>query len=140
MTRRKVREVIFKKLYEAEITGYEEIPMDSVYGDTYGEGVEADETECEYISQKANAVLRACADIDACIEETSSGWKVSRMSRVDLSILRLAVYEMLYDETIPTGVAVNEAVELAKEYGTDDSPAFINGILGNISRKKGLSD
>jgi len=140
MTRRKIREVIFKKLYETEITGDTPVPEDSFYGDTFGEGVEADENESEYITKKTNAVLDKKEEIDSCIEETSSGWKVSRMSRVDLSILRLAVYEMLYDEEIPVGVAVNEAVELAKEYGTDDSSAFINGILGNISRKKGLSD
>lgn len=140
MTRRKLREVIFKKLYETEITGDAPVPEGSFYGDTFGEGVEADENESEYITNKTNAVLDKKEEIDSCIEQTSSGWKVSRMSRVDLSILRLAVYEMLYDEDIPVGVAVNEAVELAKEYGTDDSSAFINGILGNISRKKGLSD
>lgn len=140
MTRRKVREVIFKKLYELEITGEKSIPENSSYGDTYGDGIEANETESIYISEKAGAVISHKNDIDACIEDASSGWKVSRMSRVDLSILRLAVYEMLYDEDIPTGVAVNEAVEIAKEYGTDDSASFINGILGNISRKRGLSD
>ena len=140
MTRRKVREVIFKKLYELEITGEENIPDGCIYGDTFGEGIRADEAESRYISEKAGAVISQKKDIDECIEEASNGWKVSRMSRVDLSILRLAVYEMLYDEDIPTGVAVNEAVEIAKEYGTDDSASFINGILGNISRKRGLVD
>ena len=67
------------------------------------------------------------------LNSTSKGWKTKRMSKVDLTILRLAVYEMLFDPDVPTGVAINEAVELAKQFGGDDSSAFINGILGKIA-------
>ena len=72
--------------------------------------------------------------IDELLNEASDGWKVSRMGKADLTILRLAVYEMQYDEDVPVGVAVNEAVELSKKFGGDESPAFINGILGKIGK------
>ena len=67
------------------------------------------------------------------IEEVSEGWKIKRMGRVDLSIMRLAVYEMKYDEDIPVRVAINEAVEIAKKYGQDNSPSFVNGILAKVA-------
>ena len=65
--------------------------------------------------------------------EASDDWSIERMSKVDLTILRLAYYEMNFDEDIPVKVAINEAVELAKIYGGDDSPAFINGVLGKLA-------
>ena len=71
--------------------------------------------------------------IDSTIEEVSEGWKIKRMGRVDLSIMRLAVYEMKYDEDIPVRVAINEAVEIAKKYGQDNSPSFVNGILAKVA-------
>ena len=67
------------------------------------------------------------------LNEHVTGWKTSRMNKVDLSILRLAVYEMKYDEDVPVGVAINEAVELAKKYSGDEGPAFINGGLARLS-------
>ena len=67
------------------------------------------------------------------LNEHVTGWKTSRMNTVDLSILRLAVYEMKYDEDVPVGVAINEAVELAKKYSGDEGPAFINGVLARLS-------
>ena len=71
-------------------------------------------------------------EIDEKINEVAKGWKTQRMGKADLSILRLAVYEMKYDEEIPVNVAINEAVELAKKFGSDDSPAFVNGILAKL--------
>ena len=71
--------------------------------------------------------------IDEMLNEHVTGWKTSRMNKVDLSILRLAVYEMKYDEDVPVGVAINEAVELAKKYSGDEGPAFINGVLARLS-------
>lgn len=75
-------------------------------------------------------------DIDAQLNSASRGWKTKRMSRVDLAALRLAVYEMEYDEDVPTGVAINEAVELAKRFGGDASGSFVNGVLGKIASEK----
>lgn len=69
------------------------------------------------------------------IEEKSKGWVLSRIAKVDLTILRLAVFEMVYDEQVPAGVAINEAVELSKKYGTDKSYRFVNGILASIAKE-----
>jgi len=74
--------------------------------------------------------------IDEKIQNYAIGWKLERISRVDLSILRIAVYELLYAD-VARGIAINEAVELAKQYSTDKAGAFINGVLGNLSRSEG---
>ena len=71
--------------------------------------------------------------IDELLNNLSTGWKTSRMNRVDLTILRLATYEIKWDEEIPTGVAINEAVELAKKYSSDSGPAFVNGVLAKVA-------
>ena len=71
-------------------------------------------------------------EIDTLLNEVSEGWKTTRMNRVDLTIMRLAVYEIKWDEAVPTGVAINEAVELAKKYSSDDGPSFVNGILAKV--------
>ena len=91
--------------------------------------------EREQLQKRCEAVLALLPELDARINEVSEGWKTSRMSRVDLSIIRLALYEMAYDEEIPLKVAINEAVELAKKYGGDDSPAFVNAILGKLASR-----
>ena len=72
-------------------------------------------------------------EIYAILNEKAKGWSTNRMGKVDLTILRLAVFEIKYDEEIPTGVAINEAVELAKKFGQDSSPAFINGVLAKFT-------
>ena len=81
--------------------------------------------------------IRSCYDqIDESLNRISEGWRTGRMSQVDLAILRLAVYEILYDDTVPVGVSINEAVEFGKVYGGSGSYAFINGILGELARNK----
>ena len=87
----------------------------------------------EYIQNKTDLILEKKADLDDRINAAADRWKTERMTTVDLTIIRLAVYEMVYDEDVPTGVAINEAVELAKRYGTDQSPAFVNGILAKLA-------
>ena len=84
----------------------------SLYFDTLEELSEKDQ---EYMSRKYRHVLEKLDEIDALLNETSNGWKTKRMSRVDLTALRLAVYELKYDKDVPTGVAINEAVELARK-------------------------
>ena len=88
-----------------------------------------------YIRDKALNVILKSEEIDEMLNEHVTGWKTSRMNKVDLSILRLAVYEMKYDEEIPEKVAINEAVELAKKFGGDEAPAFVNGILAKLIQK-----
>ena len=82
------------------------------------------------------AVYEKLPEIDQKISEQSKRWKISRMPKTDLAILRLAAYEILYDENVPDGAAINEAVELAKVYGSGDSYKFVNGVLGGIVRNK----
>ena len=88
----------------------------------------------------AENIIYSCLDnvaaIDECIDKFSDTWNTKRMAKTDLAILRLAVCEILYWDDVPDPVAANEAVDLAKKYGTDDAPVFINGILGSLIRSK----
>ena len=74
-------------------------------------------------------------EIDLLLEGAARGWKLSRIGKVELTILRLAVYEMRFDEDIPEKVAINEAVELSKKFGGDEAPAFVNGVLAKLAEK-----
>ena len=76
------------------------------------------------------------AGVDGILNENAEGWKTFRMNKVDLTILRLAVYELKWDDEIPVGVAINEAVELAKRFGGDESPSFVNGVLGKVAEQE----
>jgi len=91
--------------------------------------------DAEYADRVIWGALEHQAQLDSIIENFLKGWELDRLSRVDLALMRLAIYEMLREPDVPFGVAVNEAVELAKAYGTDESPAFINGVLGNAARE-----
>lgn len=131
MTRRELREQVFKMLFGVEFHDASEMPEQMA---VYEETEQAwDAADGEYISGKCKEIIARLAEIDEAINEVAEGWKTGRMGKVDLTLLRLAVYEMKYEEDIPVGVAINEAVELAKKYGTDDSPAFINGVLAKLA-------
>lgn len=118
-------------LFGVEFHDVKELPQQMAI---YEEAEEAwDVKDGAYISEKCEAIAAHLEEIDAAINEVAEGWKTSRMGKVDLTLIRLAVYEMKYEEDIPVGVAINEAVELAKKYGTDDSPAFINGVLAKLA-------
>ena len=109
-----------------------------------GEGVETSIEELMdlRLSQEDLAYVRGVLDgteqkqeeVDALIEQYAIGWSLGRIAKVDLSILRLALYEMLYREDVPTSVAINEAVELSHVYSTPEAASFINGILGSVAR------
>lgn len=86
----------------------------------------------QYIKKTVGSVCENLAVIDGVISENSSGWLISRMAKTDLAVLRLAAAEILFDDSIPKPVSINEAVELAKIYGDDKSPGFINAVLKNI--------
>lgn len=101
----------------------------------YLDGIEGlEEEDRQYLSGRFLAVSSRIPEIDSLLNGTAKGWKTNRFASCDLAILRVAVYEMKFDDSIPEGVAINEAVELAKLYGGEESPAFVNGILGEISR------
>lgn len=91
------------------------------------------EAEVTYIRDKALNVILKTEEIDEMLNTNTKGWKTGRMNKVDLSILRLAVYEMKWDDEIPEGVAIDQAVELAKKYSGDDGPSFINGVLAKLA-------
>ncbi len=136
MTRREIREHIFKLLFLLEF--YQKDELDSqaqLYMDEVEEAA-PDQKEAEYIFAKFHKIEESLPEIDACLSRESSGWKLSRMNKVDLAIMRLAVFEILKDEEIPVGVAINEAVELAKKFGGDDSPSFVNGVLAKVAKIK----
>lgn len=135
MKRRELRENIFKLLFVSIFVSPEEMPEQLRL---YFEGLEnLGEADQKYMEEKVGAVLEKRELIDEELNQVTRGWKTSRMNKVDLTILRLAVYEMLYDEDVPVSVAINEAVELGKCFGGDDSGSFINGILGKIAQQKG---
>lgn len=139
MTRKKVREHLFKMLFLLDF--YPKAELDdqvSTYladiADAAEEKQEGLEKVREELKQKFYAVAEHLEEIDRKIEEKSNGWSLKRLAKADITALRLAIYEIQYDEDVPAGVAVNEAVELAKLYGTDKSPAFVNGVLGSVVR------
>lgn len=96
------------------------------------EGV-SKELDSAYMIRILSGVLDKLEDIDGVIGKHLKDWRIERISRMDLAVLRLGVYELLYMEDIPAGATINEAVELAKQYGTDESYAFVNGVLGRVS-------
>ena len=136
MKRRELREHVFQLLFRVEFNSSEE--MDE-HVNMYFDGVREEETLSEkdetYITEKYKKIVEKIPEIDEMLNASAKGWKTSRMGRVDLTILRLAVYEMKFDEDIPEKVAINEAVELSKKFGGDESPAFINGVLAKIAGK-----
>lgn len=89
----------------------------------------------DYIDAEVKGIFENLEKIDALIEENSISWKLNRIPRVTLCIMRVGIYEMLFDDTVPTGVAINEAVELCKKYASDDDKKFVNGVLGALSKK-----
>lgn len=133
MSRREIREHIFKLLFLLEFYNGDEI---NEQAELYMDEVEKDaltEREAGYICEKFHKIEEKIEKLDKQIADASSGWKLNRIGKVELAIMRLAVYEMKEDEEIPVGVAINEAVELAKKFGGDDSPAFINAVLAKLT-------
>ena len=134
MRRSEQREHIFKLLFISEFNTQKE--MEEQLALYLADIENLEESDRDYISRKYMNIMNHTDELDEKLNSISMGWKTSRMSRVDLTALRLAVYEMKFDEDVPVGVAINEAVELAKMFGGDDSGSFVNGILGKIASGK----
>lgn len=131
MNRQNLGNTFLELLFRIEFNREEEMKeQEDLYFELIG-GV--DEQDKTYILNKYRAIVEKKEEIDKFLNEYTTGWKTSRMNRVDLTILRLAVYEMKWDEEIPIGVAINEAVELAKKYSSDEGPAFVNGVLAKLA-------
>ena len=132
MSRSELREQIFKLLFRIEFNAKEE--MQEQVGLFFEEEEnQADVADTAYITEKFQKVYDKLEEIDTALNEKVEGWNTGRMGKVDLTVLRLAVYEIMFDEEIPTGVAINEAVELAKKFGQDTSPSFVNGVLAKFA-------
>ena len=128
MNRVTARTHAMKLIYEWEMGGEggEDTRIDLL-------GVQPGEEESAFMERMFNGVVENAAELDKRNEENANGWKLERISRVDLAILRLAAYELMLGKT-PENVVVNEAVEMARQYSGERSPQFVHGVLGGISR------
>lgn len=133
MARRKAREVALKVLFQMDLGRH---TLEGAWPLAV-EGESLPEASASFARELAAGAARHQGEIDRLLSECSEGWKVSRMAGVDRNILRLAVYELLYRPDIPASATINEAVELAKVYGTEESPRFVNGVLGELARRLG---
>lgn len=130
MGRRASRESAMKLLYQLEIQKTdrdEQINMAL-------EDESLTENDREYIKGIVDGVYEKTPVLDGIIEKKATGWKINRLSKIDLSVLRIGIYEILYRDDIPFSVSVNEAVELAKKYSNEDAGAFVNGLLAKVSK------
>lgn len=132
MGRRELREQIFKLLFRIEFNPPDEMPEQQKFFFEESEK-EISAKDKAYITEKFAKIISEKEEIDALLSEVAEGWKIERMGKVDLTIFRLAVYEIKFDEDVPTSVAINEAVELAKKFGQDGSSSFVNGILAKFA-------
>ena len=130
-----MRENAFRLLYSLEVQKNKEINIEEQI-ELYIESNNITNTEAiEYMKDAISGIEKNKVEIKALIEENlKSNWKLERISKIDLSLLELAIYEIKYKE-VPYKVAINEAVELAKKYGEDNSKTFVNGILASIVKK-----
>jgi N utilization substance protein B len=130
MSRKASRELAMKLLYQYEFQNEnkQELLSSTINLE------ELNDNDRDYIQNIFQGVLSEAESIDSIIDENAKGWKLSRMSKVDIAILRLAVYELKFSEDVPCNVAINEAIELAKKYSAKESGAFINGILGKVAK------
>lgn len=130
--RRKAREFSLKVLYQIDVCG-------KGVEDAISDGLSLIDhrgADTDYAVRLIKGVGEHCKEIDSLIRDVTMHWRLERMERIDKNILRIALFEILYCDEIPYKVAIDEAVELGKRYGTADSPSFINGILDSIVKKK----
>ena len=142
MKRSLIREHLFKLLFRIEFNKPEDMPeqVRLFFEDGFAEednsstGSDIPEADREYIREKYDNIQKLLPQIDEMIDNAAKGWSINRIGKVELSVMRLAVYEMLYDDDIPVGVAIDEAVELSKRFGTENSGPFVNGILASLAK------
>lgn len=137
-SRRKAREAVLQALYQCDTLedwSDESVALYfSIYNPDALQAVEGPVKEnLEFCRAILGGIIGRLAEIDRHISAASTHWSVSRMARVDRNILRCAAYEIVFASEIPVSVSINEAIEIAKRYGTPDSPMFVNGVLDNIA-------
>ena len=128
-SRRRARAIALQTLYEIDFTGHK---AEEVMSRLLAE-LELSEEPAGFARELVNGVIQHLAEIDQKIRSFAPAWPLEQMPAIDRNILRLAIFEILVDNKVPVKVAINEAVELAKTFGSDSSPKFINGVLGSIS-------
>ena len=128
MSRKLAREMAVCFLFQVEFQKENIKEQVEDFLDSYGDS----NYDKDYFLEIINGVLNSQKEIDELIEKNTKGWKLDRIAKMDLPILRVAIYEIKHREDIPVGVSINEAVEIAKKYGSKDSARFINGLLGQI--------
>lgn len=126
--RRKARTVALEIIYQKEITG---ASLDEIIKNRIGAG--ENEPPCDFSMTLITGVIDHQEELDELITGHADNWALDRMPSLDRNIIRISLYEMLYEDDIPFSVSINEAVELAKIYGTEDSGKFVNGVLGKIA-------
>ena len=127
--RRLARELVVQSLYEMDVAAHD--PTEGL--ERLIKGHRLDENLADFARLLLSGVLEHRVEIDAVIERTAPAWPADQMSPIDRNILRIAIREFLLDNLTPVGAAINEAVELAKKYGSESSGRFINGVLGSVS-------
>lgn len=137
MRRRKAREHALQILYQLDIK--KEKPSASVLKNFWAEYNPDDEVKL-FAEEIVKGTFKHLAKINVLIHQCAKNWRLDRMAIVDRNVLRMAVYEILYRLDIPTSVTINEAIEIAKKYGTDESGSFVNGILDSVARMTGKLD
>ena len=135
MSRRVDRRHIFCLTFQLGFMGDDALDTHTFF-DSYMENHVGETADSKFIFKEFSGIYQNLEKIDETISKTLKAWTVDRLNKADFAILRLAVYEMMYSDEIPASVAINEAVELAKEYCEDTSPGSINAILGSILRGK----
>ncbi|MFN3421679.1 MAG: transcription antitermination factor NusB [Armatimonadota bacterium] len=135
--RRKARELALQILFQADVGN---LPIEEAIETTLSEAVGADDEIRNYAVHLVRGVWEQKSNLDAQIQGVTRSWTVERMAAIDRNLIRIALYEILNVPDVPYRVAINEAVELAKEYGTTESRRFVNGVLGALVRKLRLED
>ena len=130
MARKTARQIAMQLIYQYELGGE---GVNSTIEETMDKP-ELNADDLAYIQARVDGTMDKEEELEEMIGRFAQGWSVERISKVDLAILRLALYEMLYREDIPEGVSINEAIELAHTFSTPEAASFINGILGSVSR------
>lgn len=128
-TRRKGRELALQALYQIEITGDASAAAVDLFLSHFEGGAQAK----EFARRLVSGVVSQRPDIDRLIEKCTENWKLMRIAKVDLLILRMAAYELIFCPDIPLNVSLDEAIEMGKRFGTGDSGSFINGVLDQLA-------
>ena len=130
MKRKGTREEAVKIAYCMDVNK----EYDKSYPSQYVEHFELKDVDIDYLNKTIQDMIDHMDEIDKHITDNSKDWKITRIAKVDLAVLRVALSELLYNDTIPDSVSINEAVEISKKYSNEDSHKFINGILGTVVR------